>query len=396
MAVILDLKDTWTAETIEVEQAKVEPYALHVMEENKIPAEVQAKLGYAGFQSISRLRGLGDSRADVKAILKAALGPDADASLLKLAEVASVQAAWEAAKVLLDKEASIEAEERLRGEPRTLKLNDFNRPKRAFEKVHNGHKKMDEDTVPAPILVETLAGDIEEGERKALKLDEIPSKPKSKKEADRDFVPCALTITKEGFLRMGTKAEIKIGMPADTEAFRSRITLLSSSLCFLKFKLSNLYWLKDCDPSIWDAHTKYFLGPKVRQLEAKDEYGNTTAVPSWDLILSYDFRVRGTAAELINSEKILLGKALKKARDDPDVRTQCFITPLAINSNSSRGSKRGAPEPSSYRSEEPGRPRRGKERKDKRKGIGKRDPKAPGSNEKGGGKSRGENASGPA
>ena len=100
---ILDLKDAWTAETIEVELAKVEPDALYVMEENKIPAEVQAKLGYAGFQSISRLRGLGDSRADVKAILKAALGLDADASLLKRAEVASVQAAWEAAKVFVDK-----------------------------------------------------------------------------------------------------------------------------------------------------------------------------------------------------------------------------------------------------------------------------------------------------
>ena len=184
-------------------------------------------------------------------------------------------------------------------------------------------------------------------------------------------------------MRMGTKAKIKIGMPVDTEAFRSRITLLSNSLCFLKFKLSNLYWLKDCDPSIWDAHTKYFLGPKVRQLEAKDEYGNTTAVPSWDLILSYDFSVRETAAELINSEKILFGEALKKARDDPDVRTQYFTTPLAIKSNSSRGSKRGAPEPSSYRSEERGRPRRGKERKDKRTGSGKRDSKAPSSNEKG-------------
>ena len=211
MAVILDLKDAWTAETIEMELAKVEPDALYVMEENKIPAEVQAKLGYAGFQSISRLRGLGDSRADVKAILKAALGLDADASLLKRAEVASVQAAWEAAKVFVDKKASIEAEERLRGEPRTLKLNDFNRLKRAFEKVHNGDKKMDEDTVPAPILVETQAGDIEEGEWKALILDEI----RPKKEADRDFVPCAPTITKEGLLRMGTKAKIKIGMPAE-------------------------------------------------------------------------------------------------------------------------------------------------------------------------------------
>ena len=107
MATVLDVKAAWTEDDIETYMKLIDPDVLYCFEDSEVPRELQAKLGFSGFKSMAKLRGLGDSRDDIKNILKTALGIDNDVDLLARSTVASVQAAWESAKIFADKKIAI-------------------------------------------------------------------------------------------------------------------------------------------------------------------------------------------------------------------------------------------------------------------------------------------------
>ena len=94
---------------------------------------------------------------------------DAGVSLKNRSVIASVQSAWEAAKVFVERKAVLETEEKLHGQPRPIKPQEFLRLKKAHEKIHGTIAK---DELPSSTMVERLIADIEEGEVSAFPLDE--------------------------------------------------------------------------------------------------------------------------------------------------------------------------------------------------------------------------------
>ena len=95
--------------------------------------QIQAKLGYVGFKTIAALRGLGDTRVEVTEVISASLGINANTNLQTRMQIASVQSAWDSARVFVERKAVLEAEEKLQGEPRTIKISEFERTQAAHE-----------------------------------------------------------------------------------------------------------------------------------------------------------------------------------------------------------------------------------------------------------------------
>ena len=137
------------------------PDALYTFQDNEVPQEVQAKLAYAGFASISKLRGLGDNRGNIKTMMIDHFGIDPATSLANLSIVASVQAAWEASKVYIERKAAVEAEEKINGTPRAIKGAEYTRIKNAHEKLWGPIPK---NEVPSKALCERIVHENGEGE----------------------------------------------------------------------------------------------------------------------------------------------------------------------------------------------------------------------------------------
>ena len=75
----LDLKAQWDDNTCERHVKDLEPDAQYAMEDCKVPLQIQAKLSFAGFTTMVQIRGLGDTREEVKTLLSASLGIDSEA-----------------------------------------------------------------------------------------------------------------------------------------------------------------------------------------------------------------------------------------------------------------------------------------------------------------------------
>ena len=82
----------------------------------------------------------------------------------------------------------------------------------------------------------------------------------------------------------------------------------------------------------------YVLGPKVRELEITDDNDRVVKTPSWKLVLDYEFKRREYAYSLMNyGDETLkepvpmdVASAMKKARDDKDLRRDYFIEKLTL------------------------------------------------------------------
>ena len=92
----LDMKVEWAESVCDEHLLSLEPDASYAMEDCAVPKQIQAKLSFAGFKTMSQLRGLGDSRAEIKSMLAESLGINVT-DLMNRASVASVQALWDSA-----------------------------------------------------------------------------------------------------------------------------------------------------------------------------------------------------------------------------------------------------------------------------------------------------------
>lgn len=319
----LDLKAEFTPPQIEQCVAALEPDTLYIFEDNSVSSQNQAKLSYAGFRTIAKLRGLGNTRDEVARIMKTSLGLDGDADLNSRSEVAGIQAAWEAAKVYIERRVVLETEERLHGATRQIKGNEYNRLRTAHQQIHG---KMNETVAPAITLIEKVASEIEEGELLAIHLDEAASK----EEGDND-VTMQPTLTRDGLFKMSQKAKLKVGMPSDTESLRRRITILGNALGMVKLKMSNHAWLRTCTPAVFSSHLEFILGEEVYGIQAMDSEGRVVGTPSWSLVLSYEFHIREAACKLMNQERVDCASAFERARKDIELKTKFFTTPMAIS-----------------------------------------------------------------
>ena len=333
-----DLKEEWSAELVARHVKTIDPDAAYVFEKSEVPMQTQAKLASVGFKTIAQLRGLGETRAEIAEVVKTDLGIDpkegGGGGLRKRAAVAAIQAAWEMAKDYVERKSVIDADDRINGIPRSLKLMDYANLVKALEQAVG--YPMDEESAPAQCLIERLLAELEEGQWKATPLDEAATR----KEAEHEGVRETPMATKDGYFKLTRRGKLKVGAPKTSEEYRKRCKILGNALSMAKLKMSNQSWLQTMTVRAMEEHTEYILGPSVRGFTAKDANGHDCMVPPWHLIMAYEFRVRDQAADLVNLTRLDAAGALKAARLDTDIKQRYFTHPMAVTLHGSAGRER--------------------------------------------------------
>ena len=155
------------------------------------------------------------------------------------------------------------------------------------------------------------------------------------------------------------------------------------------------------EPEIWARHVEWLLSPEIAKSAIRDRAHGTSILPSWELVLEYEYILRKKAMKLLNDHPALtLGEALKRAKEDDRLFQKHFITPAGqeasivasqsarqqqAQSSSSRAGASGAPFPPQR---PPGAAGVKKSRK-RKKGAAPKAAALPRKGGKGGGKSAG-------
>ena len=135
---------------------------------------------------------------------------------------------------------------------------------------------------------------------------------------------------KGGYIRV-RKTGKEAPLPQSGEELRSRMKIWCISWIYAASKHSTRAALQDLDPQLFYDYADLLLGPRVRDLLAKDSGGNFLFRPPFSLVLSYEYHLRKKMAHLMNDGVSLKG-AMKMAMECSETREVHFLTPLLFAS----------------------------------------------------------------
>ena len=198
----------------------------------------------------------------------------------------------------------------------TLRPGEYTTYKQQYEIAH-GVKTADE--LPGASILEKLDKEIEDGEFKPFKLEEIVSKQEVEDAYDAKVeeqgIPTTTTLT--GVL-IRQQVKVKVGRPTNPEEFRKRFEILNAGIELSKLKIPNHPLLKDSDDKVWDAHVRYMLGNTVMGLKKTNDMGVVVKTPTWNLILNYN-------QQILNKVAVLMNEGLPKTCGRPLIPTPVLV-----------------------------------------------------------------------
>ena len=175
-----------------------------------------AVIAEAGFTSTRMFASFSQTTEGVKASVLLA-GLEVDTNLAALAQLGKIQTIWNTAKSVTTAEDNDKAEKKVLGISRQLKPTDYTVLKQQFEKKAGKQK---DEMLPGLTILERMDMDLEEGEFRALRLSELPSKKEisDANSEKQDAQGVAITLTASG-ARIFQSAKIKVPPPRDPEEF---------------------------------------------------------------------------------------------------------------------------------------------------------------------------------
>jgi hypothetical protein len=278
-------------------------------------------------------------------------------------QIASIQAAWQSAKVFQTADDSARAEKKIMGLSSTMKVSEYSSLRVSYERLHG---QVPDTRLPGTTLLERMEAEAEEGEITAPRLNEIPSRQEVI-EAGRnknDSIGIAVTFTSSG-AKLLQPVRVKLSMPETTELFRDRIRLLGAAVEFMKIRLPQSALWASSTEKLWNDHAEHILGPKVLGREMHDSDGIVTKTPSWQLALHYEFEIRNKACQFMNrghmdnnNAPMDIAAALSKATLCPELRQEQFLERFQLQSQRASSSS-SAPVPNKQQSNNNARRARG-------------------------------------
>ena len=179
-----------------------------------------------------------------------------------------------------------------------------------------------------------------------------------------------------------TKTLQKLEMPHHSEGYRRLMKVEAHTWLCMSARYKAKPWLQGLQLEDFTRFVDYILGDRVGNLKLPTASANDNSFnrPPWNIVLSYEYKLRVEAFKMITEEGETMSDALKAVRDDPSLKETFFTTPLALQSAGS---------PSKYR--------KGNHKgKDKHQGHDERGfpPPPPGGKGAGGGKGKGKKGKG--
>ena len=193
--------------------------------------------------------------------------------------------------------------------------------------VTDAYGKINEGETPSAEYLATKAEECECNEPIASSLDRISSK----KDSQVDSLQTSLDPT--GHVRV-TKTLQKLEMPHHSEGYRRLMKVEAHAWLCMSARYKAKAWLQGLQLDDFTKFVEYVLGDRVGNLKLPTASGQETQFnrPPWNIVLSYEYKLRVEAFKMITEEGATMSEALKAVREDPSLKESYFTTPLALHS----------------------------------------------------------------
>ena len=252
---------------------------------------------------------------------------DPAASAAQRASVAKVVTAWEVSRELSSKEQEMKAEAKVSGLPRNLQHSERQAMIKSVEAVLG---TLQESETPSNEYLALKVEECETNEPLALGLDEV----QSKFEATTSMLQSSLDTS--GHVRV-TKTKSKGKLPEDTESLRRVLKLEGITWLCMAAKFRNKSRLHGLELSHWLKYIDFILGEKVNGLKVPVDGQSVPVKPPWNIVLTYEHRLRREAFKLVHAGENTLSEALALVVKNADLKESYFTTPIALSSSAASG-----------------------------------------------------------
>ena len=303
------------------EVAKMDSDLQYVLQEASASLSTQYQVALR-HQSRRRFQAIADDRAGARVAARD-FGLDHNAAAGRV-EIASVVAAWELAKEFASKEIELRAEAKVLGHKRILQVQERQAMLKA---VTDAYGKINEGETPSAEYLATKAEECESNEPLASSLDRISSKKDSQVES------LQTSIGPAGHVRV-TKTMQRLEMPHHSEGYRRLLKVEAHAWLFMSARFKAKAWPQGLQLDDFTKFVDYILGDRVGNLKLPTASGVETQFnrPPWDIVLSYEYKLRVEAFKMILEGTATMSEALRAVREDPSLKEAYFTTPLALHS----------------------------------------------------------------
>lgn len=316
MALTPEQQRTWLTQNVAADLT----YIWDVM---GVTLERQYDLGQ-NYTNVSLFAALADSKQEARTALGRDLGIDPAANAGARAALASVVAAWQQAADTAEKERGLKAEARALGLPKPLLQTERQAMRVAVERLLG---PMDETEEPSPDYLAVKLEEIEGGDLQASSLDEVGSVK------DDLHGQLQSSLDSGGRLRI-IKEKKKAKMPVNSEELRAKIKIECNTLLMLAARFRNKSWFDELSTKVYQRYVDFLLGEKIYQLQIPKGDGSAqtmAASPSWDLMISFEHKLRKEAYRRTSREGKPLKDTLEEVMSDATtLKETYFVTPLTL------------------------------------------------------------------
>ena len=289
------------------------------LKREQIDDYVIQKLELAGVMSIRHCACLLPDQEAMRKLAKVSLGYGDD-DLARAAKVVRLLCAWDVAKMRTSEVNNMDAENEVRGQPKTISSNDLVGMKEAFEKQF---WQLSDQKTPGKSCLEKRLESLERKEFRAEKLCDVINY------REDDAVELRPVWDQKGSLT-SMKAASSVPLPADSEGLRARLPLLGTAWVMASYMHTANPLVKGIHSFVFTEYADYLLGKHVWGLTAKGSDERQIAQPSCTLLLKYEHEIRAQAYSGVQTRHTGLEEALPSAWCDQTVRSGYFVSPLAL------------------------------------------------------------------
>ena len=250
-----------------------EPELTFILSEVEVPMKLQYDLVMAGYRSTRRFAAIEDTKTEVRAALKDAIGLDPTTGADARLGMALLVAAWDLCQASTKKDIELRTESRVTGLSRHVPAND----RLAMRKIlENKAGKLPDDEIPGTGYLSFKLEEVETNDPKASPLEDIAHPEHS---MDTDLT---IGLDSAGAFRTVRKKS-KVDVPLSPEHYRKRMRVECNLWMMVSSKFSSRAWLQTFSRGPFEAFVDYVLGKHVWDLgqSHNTDGGVTTAgIPS--------------------------------------------------------------------------------------------------------------------
>lgn len=310
----------------------------YIWEAMGVVLDRQYELGQ-NYRGVALFAAMADTKQEARTALGRDLGIDPAANAGARAGLAAVVAAWQQAYDTSEKERTVKAEARAMGLPKPLLQTERQAMRVAVERNLGA---MDEKEEPSPDYLALKLEEVEGGDLQASTLDEVG--------CVKDDLHGQLqsSLHASGRLRI-IKEKKKAKMPTNSEELRAKIKIECNTMLMLAARFKNKPWFEGLSTTTFQRYVDYLLGEKVYQLQIPRGDGSSQTMPanpSWDLMISYEHKLRKEAYRRASREGKSLPATFEEVISDASLKEIHYVTPLTLelarrHTGSSQGPDKG-------------------------------------------------------